>query len=104
MARDLWRQLLDAANAGKNVFVELSPGAEMKRPKRRRGRPTVRGATRYTRYGHYEGWKPTTIRPRCALRGCDRCLRRNQKIACCVDHHLKALAEARALIARAGET
>lgn len=93
---DTWKTLLEAAQADKAVAVTLSPGARIMRPKRRRGRPRVRGAAPF---GHYAGYREDKgARPRCALWGCGKRLKRDQRIACCPEHETKAVAAAKALL------
>lgn len=95
---DLWVALQQAAKENKAVQVSLTPGARIVRPKRRVGRPCTRGTTRY---GHYEGYDPEVgNRPRCALVGCGKYLRRSQRIACCAEHETRAIQAAQKLIER----
>lgn len=94
---DTWAALLEAAQAQKAVQVSLP--AEARAPSRRRpGRPRTRGATRF---GHYAGYRPEKGgRPKCALRGCARQLRRDQRLGCCPDHEAKAVADALGIVAK----
>lgn len=95
---DIWQALQAAAQENKVVSVSLTPGARVARPKRRVGRPCTRGTTRF---GHYEGYDSTTGgRPRCALHGCGKYLKKNQRIACCQDHETKAVEAAQRLLER----
>ena len=95
---DVWQELYNAAQANKAVVVSLTPGAQIKRPKRRPGRPCTRGTTRY---GHYAGYVPEEGgRPRCACVGCGKHLRKDQKVACCPEHEQLAVEASRRLLAR----
>lgn len=96
---DIWAELFKAVETNKAVAVSLTPGAQIKRPKRRVGRPCTRGPARF---GHYAGYVPEEGgRPRCAFVGCGKHLRRDQKVACCAEHEKLAVEAARRLIARA---
>ncbi len=98
---DIWRELLDAAKSGGVISVELTPGSEIKKTKRKRGRPRVRGATPF---GHYAGYQEAKGgRPKCALRGCGKYLKKTQRIACCAEHEAKSIAAAKALLSKLEE-
>jgi len=98
MARDTWRELLEAAQAGKATKVLLTPGQRIVRPKRRPGRPRVRGATAF---GHYAGYDPAKGgRPRCARRGCGKRLKRDERFACSPEHAQQAIDQARTVLGK----
>ena len=99
MKGDIWKDLLEAVAAGQPVQIELSPGQRIVRPKRRRGRPRVRGAAPWA---HYAGYRPEKgVRPKCAKRGCSKRLRREQRLACCPEHEEYAVGEAKSMLEKA---
>jgi hypothetical protein len=97
--KDVWRELFDAAKDNNVVQVTLAPGHRVEQPKRSRcGRPRTIGPVRF---GHYAAYDETTGgRPRCALPGCSRYLKRSQPVACCADHEEKVVAWAKRILAR----
>lgn len=99
--KDIWREVLEAAQQGQAPVLKLSPTARVQPHKRQPGRPRVRGATMF---GHYAGYQPKRIRPRCMMRGCTKRLKRDQKAFCSEKCTQQAIDEARALLALAGVT
>jgi hypothetical protein len=96
---DVWSKLHELAQSGKGPRVALSPGQEIRRPKRRRGRPRVRGATKF---GHYLGYRSEKgTRPKCSRRGCTVQLRVGQPCACSPACLKQAVADAIATLALA---
>lgn len=97
MPRDPWRELLEAAQAGKAPKVLLSPGQRIMRH-RRPGRPRVFG------WNHYAGFIASKGgRPRCAVYRCKKYLTISQPLGCCPDHEKQAVKEAKAMLERAQE-
>jgi hypothetical protein len=99
VSKDLWRTLIDAAEADQAVQIELSPGERIHRPKRpTRGRPPV---LRVAAFSHYQGYNPEIQRrPRCACRGCRRWLRKGQAVGCSPEHERAAVEAAREILSR----
>src|SRR4051812_40226079 len=99
MGADIWNLIEQAATTSKPVRVELTPGARLHPAKRAPGRPRTTGI----RWAHYAGYNPDKGgRPRCALPGCNRKLKRDQRLACCPQHEDAVIAEAKAILEMAG--
>lgn len=70
----------EALKNNRRPVIKLLPSAEIKLPKRPRGRPRLypEGTPRYYRYAGLHG----RSRPRCLAKRCTHLLRRDQKAAC----------------------